>query len=146
MSKYEISALSLPRWRKLKELLDVSPSPFLLLFSARLTRNWLHFFNSSSRSRYIYRAQWSKACHTKLLNEVIHNVSKLATCLLRILTVWFCKEFSLKGPANPIQWRIAITCLLQWFTFIGKILTTSLLKITGSHASMICAMFTHNDI
>ena len=43
MSKYEISAHPLPRWRKLKEILDVSSSPFLLFLSARLTRSWLHF-------------------------------------------------------------------------------------------------------
>ena len=54
MSKYEISAHPLPRWRKLKELLDVSSSPFLLLLSAQLTGSWLHFFDSSSRSRYIW--------------------------------------------------------------------------------------------
>ena len=54
MPKYEISAHPLSRWRKLKELLDVSSSPFLLLLSARLTGSWLHFFDSSSRSRYIW--------------------------------------------------------------------------------------------
>ena len=43
MSKYEISAHSLPRWRRLKELLDVNTSPFLLFLSARLTRSCLHF-------------------------------------------------------------------------------------------------------
>jgi hypothetical protein len=90
----------------------------------------------------IYRAQWSKVC-TKLLNDVIHNVSNM---FIENFEVWFFKEFSLKGPAKPNQWRIAITGLLQWFTFIGKILTTSLLKIVGGHASMICATFTHNDI
>ena len=57
-SKYEISTHSLPRWRKLKELLDVSSSPFLLFLYARLTRNWLHFEQSSSYSRYI----WSSLC------------------------------------------------------------------------------------
>ena len=41
MSKYEILAHSLPRWRKLKALLDVSSSPFLLLLTARLTRSSL---------------------------------------------------------------------------------------------------------
>ena len=46
MSKYEISAHPLSRWRKLKQLLDVSFSPFLLLLSARLTRSWLHFLDS----------------------------------------------------------------------------------------------------
>ena len=54
MSKYEISAHSLPRWRKLNELLGVSPSPFLLFLTARLTRSWLHFLDSSSRSRYTW--------------------------------------------------------------------------------------------
>jgi hypothetical protein len=53
-SKYEISTQSLPRWRKLKELLDVSSSSFLLFLYARLTRNWLHFEQPSSYSRYIW--------------------------------------------------------------------------------------------
>ena len=53
-SKYEISTHSLPRWRKLKELLDASSSPFLLFLYARLTRNWLHFEQPSSYSRYIW--------------------------------------------------------------------------------------------
>ena len=51
MSKYEISAHSLSRWGKLKPF---SSSPFLLFLSARLTRNWLHFLDSTSRSRYIW--------------------------------------------------------------------------------------------
>ena len=50
-SKYEISAHFLPSWRKLKPLLDVSSSPFLLFLSARLTESWLHLLDSGSRSR-----------------------------------------------------------------------------------------------
>ena len=53
-SEYEISTHSLPRWRKLKELLDVSSSPFLLFLYARLARNRLHFEQPSSYSRYIW--------------------------------------------------------------------------------------------
>ena len=34
--------------------LDVSSSPFLLFLYARLTRNWLHFEQPSSYSRYIW--------------------------------------------------------------------------------------------
>jgi hypothetical protein len=65
-SKYEISTHSLQRWRKLKELLDavrldVSSSPFLLFLYARLTRNWLHFEQPSSYSRYI----WSSLPHSR---------------------------------------------------------------------------------
>ena len=60
-AKYEISTHSLPRWRKLKELLDVSSSPFLLFLYARLTRNWLHSEQPSSYSRYIWSSLASTA-------------------------------------------------------------------------------------
>jgi hypothetical protein len=35
-------------------LIDVSSTPFVLFLSARLTRSWLQFLVSSSRSLYIY--------------------------------------------------------------------------------------------
>ena len=73
MPKYEISAHPLSRWRKLKELLDVSSSPFLLLLSARLTGSWLHFFDSSSRSRYI----WSSLTLPGISSHRSHKRSQL---------------------------------------------------------------------
>jgi hypothetical protein len=51
------AAHSLPRWRKLKKLLDVSSSLFLLFLYARLTRNWLHFL-TRDLAPDIYRAHW----------------------------------------------------------------------------------------
>ena len=54
MPKYEISAHPLSRWRKLKELLDVSSSPSLLLLSARLTRSRLHFLTRVLAPVYIW--------------------------------------------------------------------------------------------
>jgi hypothetical protein len=70
-SKYEISTHSLPRWRKLKELLDLSSSPFLLFLYARLTRNWLHFEQPSSYSRYIYGAHCAELANVVRMTGII---------------------------------------------------------------------------
>jgi hypothetical protein len=87
-SKYNISTHSLPRWRKLKELFDVSSSPFLLFLSARLTRSWLHFLDSSSRSSNIYGAHWPGLSNVVCWFERSLNWTvKCSTCTVYVFTV-----------------------------------------------------------
>jgi hypothetical protein len=80
----------LPRWRKLKELLDVSPSPFLLFLSARFD-----FLDSSSRSRYIWSSPIEKWC-------LLPSVLPLGFRYLRINTKKICFNIFLKAPFKPV--------------------------------------------